>query len=89
MRIFKRPGSKYYQATFEYDGERYQFSTHLKDKQDALDFACAKRTALVKGEVGIFEKRDAPPMPTVREFLQSRFLPWVETSFADKLKTRN
>jgi integrase len=89
MRIYKRPGSKYYQAVFEYDGKRYQFSTHLRDKQDALDFACAKRTALVKGEVGIFEKPDAVQMPTVKEFLEGRFLPWVEGRFADKLKTRN
>jgi integrase len=88
MRIYKRPESKYYQATFEYDGERYQFSTHLRDKQDALDIACAKRIAIIKGDAGI-EKHKAPEVPTVKDFLEGRFLPWVETSFADKLKTRN
>ncbi len=68
MRVYRRSGSKYWQAAFNYGGRRYQFSTKLRDKKDALDLACAKRTAFVKGEAGIKEKPKPKPV-TVAELL--------------------
>ena len=45
----------------------------------------AHRTALAKGEVGIRERK---PIPTLGEFAKRDFLPYVESTFAAKIKTR-
>src|SRR5262245_37572882 len=45
----------------------------------------AHRTALAKGEVGIVEKK---PAPTLNEFAENRFLPFVRSTFAAKIKTQ-
>lgn len=45
----------------------------------------AHRTSLAKGEVGIREKK---AVPTLREFIERRFEPWVESVFSAKPKTR-
>src|SRR5689334_12250365 len=44
----------------------------------------AHRTALAKGEVGIREKK---PVPTLKEFAERDFLPFVKSTFAAKQKT--
>jgi integrase len=44
----------------------------------------AHRTALAKGEVGIREKK---PVPTVKEFADADFLPFVRSTFEAKPKT--
>lgn len=56
MKVFKRSGSNKYWYAFMIDGNRYCGSTRLENKQAAEDWACAKRTQIIKGEVGIAEK---------------------------------
>ena len=44
----------------------------------------AYRTQLAKGEVGL---KDRAPVPTLKEFVEKDFRPWMVSTFADKLKT--
>jgi len=72
MRIFKRGNTYWYE--FEHRGRRYRKSTGLRNRRAALDYAAAERTALIKGEVGIVEKKK------VRGFKSAMtdFLKWSE-----------
>jgi integrase len=45
----------------------------------------AHRTALAKGEVGIREKKI---VPTLAEFMENKFKPWVEATFREKPRTQ-
>jgi integrase len=58
MHIFKRGTVYWFQ--FIHNGIRYRQSTKLKNRRDAQDIASAFRTALVKGEVGITERKKIP-----------------------------
>lgn len=53
------------------------------NKRVAEQMEAAHRTALAKGEVGI---RDKKPVPTLREFAERDFLPFVRSTFAAKPK---
>jgi len=59
-------------------------STKQTNKRVAEQMEAAHRTALAKGEVGIREKK---PVPTLKEFAEGDFLPFVKLTFAAKPKT--
>jgi integrase len=63
MAIFKR-GSVYY-FEFVYNSKRYVQSTKVKNQRDAGEIERAYRTALVKCEVGIVQRKT---VPTFKEF---------------------
>jgi hypothetical protein len=59
-------------------------STKQTNKRVAEQMEAAHRTALAKGEVGI---RDKKPVPTLKDFAEQDFLPFVRSTFAAKPKT--
>jgi len=79
--VFKR-GKKYWYH-FWWNGEHVQRSTKQGNKQVARDMEAAHRTALAKGEAGIFERGSAPALKDFRE----RFTKAVETRSAQKPRT--
>jgi hypothetical protein len=60
-----------------------QEPTKQTNKRIAEQMEAAHRTALAKGEVGI---RDKKPVPTLRDFAERDFLPFVHATFAAKAK---
>ena len=59
---------------------------HETDQQAVAEqMEAAHRTALAKGEVGI---RDKKPVPTLKEFAERDFLPFVRATFTAKVKTQ-
>jgi integrase len=74
MKVFKRGAIYWFEMVF--DGQRIQRSTKSKNKRDAEQILSAFHTALVKGEVGITERK---PIPTFRAAM-SDFLCWSEQS---------
>lgn len=82
MALYKRGGVWW--AAFIIDGKRHQFSTKLASKKHAGDYADAVRVELIKGNVGILEKK---PAPTLAEFLKRDFIPYTETKHAAKPAT--
>jgi integrase len=80
MRVFKRPGSSYYYFDFDLDGKTHVKSTHLKNEREALSYASAYRTKIIKQEVGLVDQ-DKSPVPTFKQF-QAKFDAWIETQHA-------
>jgi hypothetical protein len=72
MAVYRRGMIYWYDFTFK--KKRYHGTTRTKNHREALMIVAALKTALVKGEVGIFEKQNAPVVPTFREFSPSS--PW-------------
>ena len=85
MAVYKQPKSKYWWYKFTWNGEQIRESTKQTNKRVAEQMEAAHRTALAKGEVGI---RDRRPAPTLKEFAEHDFLPFVRSTFAAKPKTR-
>jgi integrase len=71
MHLFKR--GKVYWFQFIHNGTRYRQSTKLKNRRDAEDVASAFRTALVKGEIGITERKKLPTF----ENAMKAYLKWT------------
>jgi integrase len=84
MAVYKQPKSKNWWYKFTWNGELIRESTKQTNKRVAEQMEAAHRTALAKGEVGIREK---VPVPTLREFAEGLFLPYIRSTFAAKLKT--
>jgi len=76
---------KFYWADFYFRGKRHQFSTKQTNKQAAQDVETAAKGRLLKGEMGIRERK---PAPLLKDFIKGEFLPWVESTFAEKRNTR-
>jgi integrase len=76
MSIFKR--GRVYWYHFLFNGRHIQESTKQGNPRVARQMEAAHRTSLAKGEVGIREKK---PMPTLKEFIESRFEPWAKARF--------
>src|SRR5437899_719265 len=72
---------KFYWYRFVFDGKLIRESTKQGNDKVARQMEAAHRTALAKGEVGIREKK---PAPTLKEFLESEFLPYANTAHATK-----
>ena len=85
MAVYKQAKSKYWWYKFVWNGEPIRESTKQTNKRIAEQMEAAHRTALAKGEVGIRERK---AMPTLSEFAERDFLPFVCSTFAAKTKTQ-
>lgn len=83
MSIYKRGDVYWYK--FMWQGKLVRESTRQGNDKIARQMEAAHRTALAKGQVGIRERR---AVPALAEFAEKQFLPWVDATFAAKLKTR-
>ena len=83
--VYKQPKSKYWWYKFTWNGELIRESTKQTNKRVAEQMEAAHRTSLAKGEVGI---RDKKPIPTLKDFAERDFLPFVRSNFSAKVKTQ-
>jgi len=83
MAVYKR--SRVWWYRFNWRAETIRESTKQTNKRVAEQIEAAHKTSLAKGEVGL---RDRKPVPTLRQFAQGDFLPFVGSTFAAKIKTR-
>ena len=84
-RYYKQPKSKYWWFKFVWNGKPIRESTKQTNRRIAEQMEAARRTQLAKGEVGI---RDMTRIPTLAEFAEERFRPFVRATFAAKPKTK-
>src|ERR1041385_8202821 len=84
MGVYKQAKSKYWWYKFTWNGEQIRESTKQTNKRVAEQVEAAHRTALAKGEVGIREKKASP---TLKEFAERDFMPFVKSHFAKKPTT--
>jgi integrase len=84
MSVYKQAKSKKWWYKFNWNGETIRESTKQTNKRVAEQMEAAHRTALAKGEVGIRERK---VVPTLKEFADRDFLPFVRSTFAAKPKT--
>jgi integrase len=82
MAVYRRGHVWWYRFTF--GGVAIRESTKQTNKRVAEQIEAAHKTALAKGEVGI---RDRAPIPTLKDFAERDFLPFIESRFQNKLKT--
>ena len=82
MAVYKRGRVWWYR--FTWNGIAIRESTKQTNKRIAEQMEAAHKTALAKGEVGL---RDHKQAPTLREFAETDFLPFVRSTFAAKQKT--
>ena len=82
MAVFKR--GKVWWYKFSWNGVAMRASTKSTNKRTAEQIEAARKTELAKGEVGI---RDKKPVPTLKDFVDNDFLPFVQARFQDKRKT--
>lgn len=82
--VYKQKNSKYWWYKFVWRGELIRESTKQANKRVAEQMESAKRTQLAKGEVGIRERAAAP---TLRQFAERDFLPFVRSTSAAKPRT--
>lgn len=85
MAVYKQAKSKYWWYKFTWNGEAIRESTKQTNQRVARQMEAAHRASLAKGEVGI---REHKPVPTLKQFAESDFLPYVRSTFAAKLKTK-
>src|SRR6202023_984762 len=84
MAVYKQPKSKNWWYKFSWNGEAIRESTKQKNKRVAEQLEARQKTALAKGEVGIRERK---AVPTLKDFAQNDFVPFVQAQFKDKPKT--
>jgi integrase len=84
MAVYKQPKSKYWWYKFTWNGRLIRESTKQTNKRVAEQMEAAHRTSLAKGEVGI---RDKKPVPTLKDFAEDDFLPFVRSTFSAKVQT--
>jgi len=82
MGVYKRGGTYWFK--FVWNGETIRESAKTGNKRTAEQIEAARKTQLAKGEVGI---RDRAPVPTLADFADKDFLPFVEARFHDKRNT--
>ena len=82
MAVYKR--GKIWWYKFNWNGETIRESTKQSNKRIAEQMEATHKTSLAKGEVGL---RDRKPAPTLRQFAEGDFLPFVRSTFAAKPKT--
>jgi len=70
-----------YWYRFMWQGKLVRESTKQGNDKIARQMEAAHRTSLAKGEVGIREKR---PAPSLAEFCDKRFAPWIQSTTAKK-----
>ena len=82
MAVYKRGDVWWYK--FTWNGERIRESTKQANKRVAEQMESAHKTSLAKGEVGI---RDKKKIPTLKEFAEVSFKPFLQQHCAEKPKT--
>jgi integrase len=82
MAVYKR--GKIWWYKFNWNGSSVRESTKQTNKRVAEQIEAAHKTSLAKGEVGI---RDRAPVPTLKEFADGDFVPFIEARFEDKRNT--
>src|SRR5271169_6030724 len=82
MAVYKRGRVWWYK--FNWNGEPIRESTKQANKRTAGQMEAAHKTSLAKGEVGL---RDRKPAPTLRQFAEADFLPFVRSTFSSKPNT--
>jgi integrase len=82
--VYKQKKSKKWSYKFMWNGELIRKSTKVTNKRVAEQMEAAHRTSLAKGEVGI---RDRKPAPTLADFADRDFLPFVRTVSSGKPNT--
>jgi hypothetical protein len=80
--VYKR--GKIWWYKFTWNGEPIRESTKLSNKRNAEQMEAAHKTSLAKGEVGI---RDRVSVPTLKDFADRDFKPYIESRFQNKPKT--
>jgi integrase len=83
MAVYKQAKSKYWWYKFVWNNQPIRESTKQTNKRVAEQMEAAHRTALAKGEVGIRERK---AIPTLKQFADNDFLPFVRTTFSAKAK---
>ena len=84
MVVYKQRNSNNWSYRFMWQGALIRRSTKQSNKRVAEQMAAAHKTSLAKGEVGIREKK---LVPTLKDFAENDFLPFVQTNFSAKRKT--
>jgi integrase len=84
MAVYKQKGSKRWWYKFNWNGEPIRESTKQTNKRLAEQMEATHKASLAKGEVGIRERK---VVPTLSEFADQDFLPFIESRFANKPKT--
>jgi len=82
MAVYKRGKTWWYK--FNWNGESVRESTKQTNKRIAEQIEATHKTSLAKGEVGL---RDHKPAPTLKEFADGNFLPFIEARFENKPNT--
>jgi integrase len=82
MAVYKR--GKIWWYKFTWNGELIRESTKQTNKRVAEQMESAHKTSLAKGEVGI---RDRVSVPTLKDFTERDFRPYIEARFQNKPKT--
>src|SRR5690349_22671642 len=82
MSVYKRGRIWWYK--FTWNGEPIRESTKQSNKRTAEQMEAAHKASLAKGEVGI---RDRDPAPTLKDFADRDFLPFVRSTSAGKPRT--
>jgi integrase len=79
MSVFKRwKKARFYSYEFILESRRYRGSTKCTTLKAAERFEIRLKDQIALGNVGIVDRK---PVPTLKEFLKSAFLPWVESTF--------
>jgi integrase len=84
MAVYKQKASKNWWYQFIWDGKRIRESNKQTVKRVAEQMEAAHKARPAKGEVGIREKK---PIPALKDFIESDFLPFVDSRFLNKPKT--
>ena len=79
MAVYRR--GKIWWYKFNWYGELIRESTKQSNKRTAEQMEAAHKASLAKGEVGI---RDRKPAPTLKDFAEQDFKPYIESRFQDK-----
>jgi integrase len=82
MAVYKRGQVWWYRFTWR--GKAIRESTKQSNKRLAEQMEAAHKTSLAKGEVGL---RDRKPVPTLKDFAEKDFTPFIESRFQNKAKT--
>ncbi len=84
MAVYKQKNSANWWYKFTWNGQLIRESTKQSNKRIAEQIESARKTGLAKGEVGI---RDQAPVPTLKDFAENDFLPFVRSHNAAKPRT--
>ena len=84
MAVYKQKDSKNWWYKFTWNGEPIRESTKQTNKRVAEQMEATHKASPARGEVGIREKE---PVPTLRDFAEDQFLPFVRSISAAKPNT--